>query len=79
MIVNIQGLKVPLYGAGASLVVDDTSGGVPVTLVFEVRSRGTVVGKLVRTKHRRRISCSIDVDSHKTKTITLKASSCTYK
>lgn len=77
--VNIQGLKVPLYGAGASLVVDDTNGGVPVTLVFEVRSRGSVVGKLVRTKHRRRISCSMDVDSRKTKTITLKASSCTYK
>ncbi|KAK9947671.1 hypothetical protein M0R45_003284 [Rubus argutus] len=77
--VNIQGLKVPLYGAGASLEVDDTSGGVPVTLVFEVRSRGSVVGKLVRTKHRKRISCSMDVDSRKTKIITLKASSCTYK
>ncbi|XP_050373047.1 uncharacterized protein LOC126790743 [Argentina anserina] len=79
VIVNLQGVKVPLYGAGASVAVDDTSGGVPMTLVFEVRSRGNVVGKLVRTKHRKHVNCSMDLDSRRTKPITFKASSCTYK
>lgn len=78
VLVNLQGVKVPLYGAGASLAVDDTNGGVPMTLVFDVRSRGNVVGKLVRTKHWRHVNCSLVVDSHKTKPITLKASSCAY-
>ncbi|GMY36032.1 Late embryogenesis abundant [Fagus crenata] len=48
VLVNLQGNKVPLYGAGASLEVSDNSGEVPIMLVFELRSRGNVVGKLVR-------------------------------
>ncbi|BFG39982.1 hypothetical protein CerSpe_262560 [Prunus speciosa] len=77
--VNLQGIKVPLYGAGASLAVSDNSGGVPMMLMFEVRSRGNVVGKLVRSKHRRHISCSMEINSHNSKPIKLKTSSCTYK
>ncbi|KAM2722993.1 hypothetical protein EV1_026019 [Malus domestica] len=77
--VNLQGIKVPLYGAGASLAVADNNGGVPMMLAFEVRSRGNVVGKLVRSRHRRHISCNLEVGSHNTKPIKLKTSSCTYK
>lgn len=79
MTVNLQGIKVPLYGAGASLAVSDNSGGVPMMLMFEVRSRGNVVGKLVRSKHQRHISCSMEINSHNSKPIKLKTSSCTYK
>ncbi|KAJ4958529.1 hypothetical protein NE237_025640 [Protea cynaroides] len=62
--VTLEGSKVPLYGAGASLAVSDSSGGVPLRLEFEIRSRGNVVGKLVKTKHRRRISCRLVFDSN---------------
>ncbi|KAM1201515.1 hypothetical protein ACFX2J_017606 [Malus domestica] len=77
--VNLQGIKVPLYGAGASLAVSDNNGGVPMMLVFEVRSRGNVVGRLVRSKHRRHVSCTMEVGSHSSTPIKLKTSSCTYK
>jgi hypothetical protein len=78
MSVNLQGNKVPLYGVGASLDVSEKKGEVPVMLAFEVRSRGNVVGELVRSKHRRHISCSLVFDSHKNKPIKLKEDSCTY-
>ncbi|RDX83621.1 hypothetical protein CR513_35443, partial [Mucuna pruriens] len=76
--VNLQGSKVPLYGAGASLTDLVNNGKIPMTLVFEVRSRGNVVGKLVRSKHRRRVSCSVAVDSRKIEPIKLKENACTY-
>lgn len=78
VLVNLQGNKVPLYGAGASLEVSDNSREVPIMLVFEVRSRGNVVGKLVRSKHHRHISCSLVINSHNNKPIKLKEKSCTY-
>ncbi|KAF8388980.1 hypothetical protein HHK36_025664 [Tetracentron sinense] len=76
--VNLEGIKVPLYGAGASLAVSDNSGGVSLKLEFEIRSRGNVVGKLVRVKHRRSISCPLVVYSDNTKPIKFKEDSCTY-
>lgn len=79
MSVNLQGIKVPLYGAGGSLAVLDNDSEVPMTLVFEVKSKGHVVGKLVKSTHRRRISCSLDIDSHKTKPIKFKHDSCTFE
>lgn len=78
MNVNLKGNKIPLYGAGSSLLVSDNSGGVPVVLVFEVRQRGNVVGKLVRSRHRKHISCSLLIDSRSNKPIKLKKDSCTY-
>lgn len=75
--VNLQGSKVPLYGAGASLTGLVDNGKVPVTLVFEVRSIGNVVGKLVRSKHRRHVSCSVTIDSHNNGPIKLKENACT--
>ncbi|XP_058074340.1 NDR1/HIN1-like protein 6 [Magnolia sinica] len=77
--VILQGTKVPLYGAGASLTVSDNAGGkVPLRIEFEIRSRGDVVGKLVRTKHHRYISCAIVMDTTKTKPIKISQNSCTY-
>lgn len=76
--VNLEGLRVPLYGAGSAL--NETSNGfqVPLELKFEIRSRGHVVGKLVTTRHRRRISCSLVIDSTKSKPIKFRKNSCTY-
>lgn len=76
--VNMQGSKVPLYGAGASLTGLVDNGKIPMTLVFEVRSRGNVVGKLVRSKHRRHVSCTVAIDSHNNQPIKLKENACTY-
>lgn len=78
VVVSLHGDKVPLYGAGASFAVSDDVGGVPMKLIFEVRSRGNVVGKLVRSRHRKRISCSLLIDSHRNKPLKLKSSSCQY-
>ncbi|CAL9010077.1 unnamed protein product [Prunus brigantina] len=79
--VNLQGTKVPLYGAGSSLTYTKTGGLVPIplTLKLEIRSRAFVVGKLVKTKHRRRISCPLVLDPTVTKPIKFKKSSCTYE
>ncbi|KAE8674110.1 Ras-related protein Rab7 [Hibiscus syriacus] len=71
--------KVPLYGAGSSLTFTQNGAAeVPLILKFEVRSRGYVVGKLVRTKHRKQISCPLVIDSMKTKLIKFKKYECTY-
>ncbi|KAK2970980.1 hypothetical protein RJ640_027461 [Escallonia rubra] len=76
--VNLEGNKVPLYGAGASFGASDNGGGVPLKLVFEIRSRGNVVGKLVKSKHRRHVACYLVIVSRGTKTIKFKENSCTY-
>ncbi|CAA6665981.1 unnamed protein product [Spirodela intermedia] len=55
-----------------------TAREVPLTLDFEIRSRGYVVGKLVRVTHRRRISCRFTADSSKTKPIIFAKNACTY-
>ncbi|KAJ4718115.1 Late embryogenesis abundant protein [Melia azedarach] len=77
--VILQGNKVPLYGAGSGLTVSQTGGEVPLTLKFGIRSRGEVVGKLVKTTHRKQISCSLVIDILSTKPIKFKKSSCTYE
>lgn len=79
VLVDIEGNKVPLYGAGSSL--EESVNGtvqVPLTLDFWVRSRGDVVGKLVRTKHRRHVSCSLVIDSTISKPIKFLKNSCVY-
>ncbi|OWM78159.1 uncharacterized protein LOC116200970 [Punica granatum] len=78
VLVNLEGNKVPMYGAGSSLIVSPSGGKVPLMLQFEIRSRGDVVGKLVRTRHRKRISCPVVIDSTSTKPITFKKETCTY-
>ncbi|KAL3528740.1 hypothetical protein ACH5RR_008062 [Cinchona calisaya] len=76
--VDIEGTKVPLYGAGSSLVESTTGVQVPLKLDFWIRSRGDVVGKLVRTKHRRHISCSLVIDFTISKPIKFLKDSCVY-
>ena len=76
--VILQGNMVPLYGAGASLALSENGGSVPLTLEFVIRSRGDVVGKLVRTKHHRHVSCTVVLDSAKTKPIKVSQQSCEY-
>ncbi|XP_019194167.1 PREDICTED: uncharacterized protein LOC109188107 [Ipomoea nil] len=83
VLVNIQGTKVPLYGAGSSLPATknkDGTGGVqvPLALDFEVKSQGDVVGKLVRTDYRRKIWCELIIDSAGNKPIKFKKDSCAY-
>ncbi|KAK3219792.1 hypothetical protein Dsin_013762 [Dipteronia sinensis] len=77
--VNLEGNKVPLYGAGSSLSVNSQTGGeVPLTLKFEIKSKGEVVGKLVKTTHKKQVSCPLNIDILSTKPIKFKKSSCTY-
>ncbi|KAL7222177.1 hypothetical protein ACSBR1_023982 [Camellia fascicularis] len=78
VLVNLEGTKVPLYGAGSSLTTASNTNAVqvPLTLQFEIRSRGNVVGKLVRTKHTVQISCPLVIDSTSTKPIKFQKDSC---
>ncbi|KAI8023199.1 hypothetical protein LOK49_LG03G01353 [Camellia lanceoleosa] len=76
--VHLEGNKVPLYGAGGNIEVSDKSGGVPFRLEFDIRSQGNVVGKLVKTMHKRHISCSLLIGSSNTKSIKFKNDSCSY-
>ncbi|KAL1356661.1 hypothetical protein HN51_008648 [Arachis hypogaea] len=75
---NMKGDKVPLYGAGASLSDSAVDRKIPMRLVFEVKSKGNVVGKLVKSKHRQQISCSVVLDSESSKPFILKENACSY-
>lgn len=78
-IVNIQGTKVPLYGADSSLLASTKEGiQVPLKLEFEIRTRGNVVGNLVRTTHKRKVSCAVLIDSSNNKPIKFKKDACSY-
>lgn len=76
--VILHGEKTPLYGAGASMSLSSIGGAVPLTLDFDIISRGYVIGKLVRVKHRKHISCPFVVDSSKNKPIKFAQRACTY-
>ncbi|KAJ0989261.1 hypothetical protein J5N97_007617 [Dioscorea zingiberensis] len=77
--VILQGEKVPLYGAGAGLALSSTGGAVPLTLDFEVLSRGNVVGRLVRVKHHKHVSCPVVIESNKAKPIKFSWNACAYE
>ncbi|XP_021736861.1 uncharacterized protein LOC110703369 [Chenopodium quinoa] len=77
--ITVYGDKVPLYGAGSSVDVSNEHGGqVPFILETEIHSRGYVVGKLVKTKHRLHVSCNITVDYLSTKPIKFRKNTCSY-
>lgn len=82
MWVRLVGQAVPLYGAGAELTAGAFSGkgggGIPFKLEFEIHSRGYLMGKLVKTKHKRHVSCSLFIDSKHTKEIVFDKKSCNY-
>ncbi|KAI3766635.1 hypothetical protein L2E82_16703 [Cichorium intybus] len=78
-VVNLEAMKVPLYGAGSSLVVSDAGVfEIPLKLEFEIKSKGEVVGKLVTTKHHSLISCNMTLKSNIIKPIRFRKSSCIY-
>lgn len=81
MWVRLIGKGVPLYGAGMALsAYDEQSGGIPFKLEFEIKSRGYVVGNLVRIKHTIHASCLllINPNNKHTKEISLGHNSCRY-
>lgn len=78
MRVSLKGYSIPLYGIGWELAASDESGGIPLKLEFDIHSTGYLVGKLVKTKHTRRISCSLVISSKYTKKITFQQKSCKY-
>lgn len=75
---NLRGDKIPLYGAGASLAIADRNGGVPMKLVLEVRALGNLVGKLVRSKHKKRVACSVVIASANVRFIKFTDNWCVY-
>ncbi|THU49912.1 hypothetical protein C4D60_Mb06t14560 [Musa balbisiana] len=75
----LRGEKVPLYGAGAGLSLSSSGGAVPLTLDLEIISRGYVIGKLVKVKHRKHVSCPLVVDSSNSKPIKFSQNACSYE
>ncbi|XP_062228131.1 uncharacterized protein LOC133926296 [Phragmites australis] len=72
----IHGEKVPLYGAGGGLMLSSTGGSVPLTLDFDLTSRGYVIGKLVRVTHKVHVTCPVVVDVKKSKPIRFSKKAC---
>ncbi|KAL6897973.1 hypothetical protein ACP4OV_006569 [Aristida adscensionis] len=72
----IHGEKVPLYGAGGGPMLSSSGGAVPLTLDFDLTSRGYVIGKLVRVTHKVHVTCHVVVDAKKTKPIRLSKKAC---
>ncbi|KAL7591446.1 hypothetical protein Lser_V15G33011 [Lactuca serriola] len=78
MSVNVEGRNVPLYGAGIRLATSNNNNSVPFKLEFEIRSHANLVGWLVKTKHRRQVFCTMEIDSENNKIIDFKRESCSY-
>lgn len=78
--VVVMGSKIPLYGGGAtwSSSTGNTNVPVPLNLSFVVRSRGYVLGKLVKPKFSITVECSVTLDPTKiNKPVSLK-NKCQY-
>ncbi|WOG99213.1 hypothetical protein DCAR_0518561 [Daucus carota subsp. sativus] len=79
VVIDVEAYRAPLYGAGSGLVAsDDNVIEVPLVLKFEIKSDGHVVGKLVRTRHQKHISCSLVINSTRNKPIKFNKNSCSY-
>lgn len=76
--VNIDADEVPLYGASPGFTAARTAVGVPMKMVFELRTRGYVVGKLVKSKRQLHVSCSLLMTGHYPTTVEFPESSCRY-
>lgn len=76
--VILHGEKIPLYGAGATFDLSNTGGAVPLTLDLAVRTRGYVIGKLVRVTHAKRVKCPVVIKSRSSKPIRFTQSACSY-
>jgi hypothetical protein len=78
----LHGEKTPLYGAGATLAVANDAGGkgkVPLTLELAVRTRGHVIGRLVRVKHAVRVRCPVAIDPGSSRPVRFRRSACSYR
>jgi hypothetical protein len=76
----IHGDKVPLYGAGGGLSLSSNGGSVPLTVDFELISRGYVIGKLMWVTHKVHVTCHITINSKTTGPIRFFKKACTvYK
>ncbi|KAL8487500.1 hypothetical protein ACS0TY_023979 [Phlomoides rotata] len=80
MVLSVIGDKIPLYGSGASLSTPTgmTNLPVPLKLVFTVRSKAYVLGKLVKPKFYKKIECSIVYNTKKLNIPISLKNSCTY-
>jgi hypothetical protein len=79
--VAVQGDDVPLYGGGASLTSTpgkDSTGPIPLSLNFTIRSRAFVLGKLVQPKFYSIVQCSVKLDPIKVGTAISLKNSCEY-
>lgn len=72
----IHGEKVPLYGAGGAQSLSSKSGMVPLTLDFELTTRGYIIGAMVRVTHKLHVNCKIKIDPKKTRPIRLPKDAC---
>ncbi|XP_047308073.1 uncharacterized protein LOC124911614 [Impatiens glandulifera] len=76
--VRLQGDKVPLYGARGDLPVSRNNKEIPIKLELDIHSIGYVIGKLVKTRHKLHISCSLSIDpENNIRTIKFRQQSCT--
>ncbi|XP_071724206.1 uncharacterized protein [Rutidosis leptorrhynchoides] len=78
--IAVMGNKIPLYGSGSGLSTTTGTVTVPVALKlsFTVRSRAYVLGKLVKPKFYKKISCNVTFDSKKINVPISLKNSCTY-
>ncbi|XP_076949870.1 uncharacterized protein LOC143622684 [Bidens hawaiensis] len=59
--VNVQGVRVPLYGGGVNWSSENgkLTAPVPLNLNFTVKAKAYVLGKLVKPKFHKKVSCAI--------------------
>ncbi|KAL8129672.1 hypothetical protein V2J09_018827 [Rumex salicifolius] len=76
--VEIKGNKVPLYGASTGFEAGYGSREVPLRLELELKTRGDVVGKLLRSKHLLQVSCYFTINPNNPKSVGFVEDSCTY-
>ncbi|KAL6007625.1 hypothetical protein ACLOJK_033124 [Asimina triloba] len=79
--VVVTGNKIPLYGGGATFSSSSTGQvtvPVPLDLSFMVRSRGYVLGKLVKPKFYIKVDCSVVFDQKKLNNPVSLKNSCKY-
>ncbi|KAI6695215.1 hypothetical protein NL676_022925 [Syzygium grande] len=79
--VTLKGDNIPLYGGGADLssVNGAPTQPVPLSLAFLVRSKGYVLGKLVKARFNRRIRCWVTMDPKKMSVVVSLKDKCTYQ
>ena len=79
--VMVRGNKIPLYGGGSSL--NSLNGApveqVPLKLSFMIKSRGYVLGKLVKPKFYKRVECYVVMDPKKMNVPISLKNKCTYQ